>query len=114
MARERTVTAREALPNRRANESFTFEVDGLRFTATISRFPDGRVGELFLNNHKAGIKATRTPATPRSSCRSRFNTGPTSKPFVRRCVVTATAARSARSAQPSICSAATRESLLKG
>jgi hypothetical protein len=34
--------------------SITFELDGLRFTATVSRFPDGRVAELFLNNHKAG------------------------------------------------------------
>jgi hypothetical protein len=42
------------LPNRRASESFTFELDGLRFTATVSRFPDGHIGELFLNNHKAG------------------------------------------------------------
>jgi hypothetical protein len=45
---------RERLPNRRLNESFTFEVNGLRFTATISRFADGRIGELFLNNHKSG------------------------------------------------------------
>jgi len=48
---------RERLPNRRGSESFTFEVDGLRFTATVSRFADGRVGELFLNNHKAGNQA---------------------------------------------------------
>jgi hypothetical protein len=48
------MTARQRLPNRRASESFTFELDGLRFTATVSRFPDGRIGELFLNNHKAG------------------------------------------------------------
>jgi hypothetical protein len=51
------MTVRERLPNRRASESFTFELDGLRFTATVSRFPDGRIGELFLNNHKAGNQA---------------------------------------------------------
>lgn len=45
---------REPLPNRRPCESFSFELNGLRFTATISRFADGRVGELFLNNHKFG------------------------------------------------------------
>jgi hypothetical protein len=45
---------RNRLPDRRASESFVFELDGLKFTATISRFPDGRIGELFLNNHKAG------------------------------------------------------------
>jgi len=48
------MTARERLPNRRACESFTFELNGLWFSATVSRFPDGRVGELFLNNHKFG------------------------------------------------------------
>jgi hypothetical protein len=48
------MTARERLPNRRACESFTFELNGLGFTATVSRFADGRIGELFLNNHKAG------------------------------------------------------------
>jgi hypothetical protein len=45
---------RQRLPNRRASESFTFELDGLRFTATVSRFDDGRIAELFLNNHKSG------------------------------------------------------------
>ena len=46
--------SRQRLPDRRACESFTFELDGLRFTATVGRFADGRIGELFLNNHKAG------------------------------------------------------------
>jgi hypothetical protein len=45
---------RERLPNRRASESFSFEREGLRFTATVSLFADGRIGELFLNNHKSG------------------------------------------------------------
>ena len=48
------MTARQLLANRRHAESFSFEVDGLRFAGRISRFPDGRIGELFLNNHKAG------------------------------------------------------------
>ncbi len=48
------MTARERLDNRRLSENFTFELDGLRFTATVSRFADGRIAELFLNNHKAG------------------------------------------------------------
>jgi ribonucleoside-diphosphate reductase alpha chain len=42
------------LPDRRLSESFSFEVNGPRFTATESRFADGRVGELFLNNQKFG------------------------------------------------------------
>ena len=48
------MTARERLPDRRQCESFTFELDGLRFTASIGRFSDGRIGELFLTNHKSG------------------------------------------------------------
>jgi hypothetical protein len=48
------MTARQRLPNRRASENITFELDGLRFTATVSRFDDGRIAELFLNNHKSG------------------------------------------------------------
>jgi hypothetical protein len=47
-------STRERLPDRRANQSFTFELNGLRFTATVSCFDDGRLGELFLNNHKFG------------------------------------------------------------
>ena len=47
-------SARERLPNRRANQSFTFELHGLGFTATIGHYPDGRIAELFLDNHKAG------------------------------------------------------------
>ena len=48
------MTARQRLANRRASENFTFELDGLRYTATVSRMDDGRMAELFLNNHKAG------------------------------------------------------------
>jgi hypothetical protein len=45
---------RQRLDNRRPSENFTFELDGLRFTATVSFFADGRISELFLNNHKSG------------------------------------------------------------
>lgn len=45
---------RQRLPDCRLSENFTFELDGLRFTATFSRFADGRIAELFLNNHKHG------------------------------------------------------------
>jgi hypothetical protein len=46
--------SRERLDNRRASVVFDFEAIGLKFTATVSRYPDGRVGELFIDNHKAG------------------------------------------------------------
>jgi len=43
---------RKRLPDRRAAETFEVEVNGLRYTATVSRFADGCLGELFLANHK--------------------------------------------------------------
>jgi ribonucleoside-diphosphate reductase alpha chain len=48
------MTDREHLPNRRASEFFEFESMGLRFTASVSRYDDGRIGEIFIDNHKAG------------------------------------------------------------
>jgi hypothetical protein len=45
---------REELPSRRLSQNFTFELGGLKFTATVGYYPDGRIGELFLNNHKQG------------------------------------------------------------
>jgi hypothetical protein len=45
---------RKRLPDRRASETFDFQSQGLRFTATVSRFDDGSLGEIFLTNHKAG------------------------------------------------------------
>ena len=51
------MTARQRLPNRRASETFELEVGGLRYTATVSRFADGSIGELFLSNHKSNSTA---------------------------------------------------------
>jgi ribonucleoside-diphosphate reductase alpha chain len=48
------MSARQRLTNRRPSEFFEFESMGMRFTASLSRFPDGRLAELFLDNHKAG------------------------------------------------------------
>jgi hypothetical protein len=45
---------RVRLPNRRASTFFSFESLGMKFTASISRFDDGRVAEVFINNHKGG------------------------------------------------------------
>jgi hypothetical protein len=45
---------RKRLPDRRASETFTLECAGLSYIATISRFSDGRIGKIFLTNHKAG------------------------------------------------------------
>ena len=51
------MSERRRLPNRRASETFDIESQGLRFTATVSRFADGRIAEIFLQNHKAGSSA---------------------------------------------------------
>jgi hypothetical protein len=51
------MTARDRLPNRRLAETFEFDVGGLRYTCTIGRFSDGRIGEAFLNNHKSNSSA---------------------------------------------------------
>ena len=44
---------RERLPNRRIAELVDFQHGGRRWTATIGRFADGRVGEIFLDTPKA-------------------------------------------------------------
>jgi hypothetical protein len=51
------MTVRQRLANRRSSISFELEVGGLKYTATVSRFADGRIGELFLNNHKSNSAA---------------------------------------------------------
>jgi hypothetical protein len=51
------MSQRQRLANRRASETFTVECHGLRYTATISRFDDGRLAEIFLSNHKSGSHA---------------------------------------------------------
>jgi hypothetical protein len=51
------MTTRQRLANRRASENFTFELDGLRYTATVSRMEDGRMAELFLNSAKGGSQS---------------------------------------------------------
>jgi ribonucleoside-diphosphate reductase alpha chain len=51
------MTQRARLPDRRASVSFNFGCAGLKYTATISRYPDGLIGELFLSNHKSNSAA---------------------------------------------------------
>jgi len=51
------MTERRHLRNRRASINFTFECAGLTYTATVSRFDDGGIAELFLANHKSNSAA---------------------------------------------------------
>jgi len=48
---------RRPLENRRPALTFDLEVGGLRYTATVGRYADGRVGEIFLSNHKTNSTA---------------------------------------------------------
>jgi hypothetical protein len=41
--------ARNRLPNRRPAETIAFERDNLNYHMSIGLYPDGRVGEIFLN-----------------------------------------------------------------
>ena len=54
MDRRCAMTERHRLPNRRLSETFELEAQGLKFTATVSRFD---VAEVFLQNHKAASHA---------------------------------------------------------
>ncbi len=45
--------ARDRLPDRRKAELLEFSHGGRRWTAAISRFADGRVAEIFVDNCKA-------------------------------------------------------------
>ena len=51
------MSTRRRLENRRGCETFELEVGGLTYTATVGRFDDGTIGELFLNNHKSNSAA---------------------------------------------------------
>jgi hypothetical protein len=51
------MTDRCRLPNRRASRTFNFECNGLHYTCTASWFDDGRLGEVFLGNHRADSHA---------------------------------------------------------
>ena len=45
---------RERLPDRRASETFSYELDGVHYHATVGLYSDGRAGEIFISSHKAG------------------------------------------------------------
>jgi hypothetical protein len=45
------------LPDRRHSLTFSFNCNGLKYTATVSFYDDGRVGEIFLGNHRADSHA---------------------------------------------------------
>jgi hypothetical protein len=46
------MTKRETLASRRASENFDIEVSGRKYRVSFSRFPDGRLAEIFINNNR--------------------------------------------------------------
>jgi hypothetical protein len=48
---------RRRLANRRLAETFQLTAEGLRYTCTVGRFPDGSIAELFLSNEKSNSAA---------------------------------------------------------
>ena len=56
------MSARRRLPNRRGSIGFDVQALNLTFAVTASRFNDGSLGEVFIQNHKtnsaAGILAS--------------------------------------------------------
>ena len=57
MRHSSTIPERQRLPSRRAAETFELEIGNLRYSATIGRYADGTVGEIFLQNHKPGSQS---------------------------------------------------------
>jgi hypothetical protein len=49
-----TEPGRQRLPDRRGHELVDFEHGGIRYTAGVGRFEDGRFAEIFLSAHKHG------------------------------------------------------------
>ncbi len=45
---------RQRLSNRRKSENISFEHAGVNFVASVSRFPDGKLAEIFLGLEKPG------------------------------------------------------------
>jgi hypothetical protein len=46
------MSERRRLPNRHQSVTFGLECNGLKYTATFSRFDDGSISEIFLSNTK--------------------------------------------------------------
>ena len=49
--------ARQRLPNRRSAETWDLEACGLHFRATVGRYNDGRIGEIFPSNTRVNSSA---------------------------------------------------------
>jgi hypothetical protein len=48
---------RELLPQRRSSENLDIELHGIAMSVTVGRYPDGRIGEVFVSAIKSGVTA---------------------------------------------------------
>jgi hypothetical protein len=46
------MTERRRLPNRRASETLDIDVGGRKYRCSFSRYPDGRLAEIFISNNR--------------------------------------------------------------
>ena len=51
------MTNRNPLPMRRDAETFTVDHNGMLYVVTIGRYPNGAIGEVFINFEKSGTTA---------------------------------------------------------
>jgi hypothetical protein len=68
------MTGRERLPNRRRSITFGFQCNNLSYTTTASFYPDGRLGEIFLGNHRCDSHADACAKDSAILATMRFNT----------------------------------------
>jgi hypothetical protein len=54
MSMSMNMNMRRTLPLRRGNETFELVHNGTRVAVTVGRYPDGSIGEVFLNCAKVG------------------------------------------------------------
>ena len=97
---------RQRLPNRRASKTFDIEIAGLRYTATVSRFAAGGIGELFLSNHKNNSGADTAARDAAIAFSFAVQHGADPKQSAARCAVTAAAMPADRSVPRSMFSPA--------
>ena len=85
-----------SLRNRRNSTVFDLTAMDMKFTASVSRYPDNRISELFLDNHKQGSAVGNQSVTLRSPSASRSSMVPIPRQSGGRSVAIAPAMRSAR------------------
>jgi ribonucleoside-diphosphate reductase alpha chain len=90
------MTARQRLPNRRGSISFSFRVGGLSYSATYSKFHDGRVAQVFLQNHRTNSGADVNARDAAIAASLALQCGVDLEISATQCAATTKAARAAR------------------